>query len=323
MPVMPTDESRYAALARGLAVRALDMAVDASPYRPRAGETRVSMLAARPAARLALDPDDAAGRDDYGRALAERIGTAAEPTAVPTGPQFVDGAGHRREVYGPLVAHLFLNAWVLSGRDAAPSDQGLPMAIDDMVRPRAADGRIDADTDWDEPASASRVAGALWRSVVTLEGALLHNAADDGLAALGVIRRIADAPGPGGALHAQAPDDTPDAWVYRELTGLHALHLISQITRDPGWSTRCAQVAAYHLAHTQPDYTTYQPWALACFAEQPETAGFAEQQLHDVQTHLAIEGPGGALLPGLLLADAVAAMDGRIVSAWMRLRFEG
>ncbi|XAL98538.1 hypothetical protein OT109_13230 [Phycisphaeraceae bacterium D3-23] len=126
-----------------------------------------------------------------------------------------------------------------------------------------------------------------------------------------------------GALHTQTADDTPDAWVYRELTGLHALHLASQVARGAGWAARCALVAEYHLEHTQPDYTTYQPWALPAFAEGDATAVFAEQQLHDVQTHLAIEGQGGALLPGLLLADASASLDGRIVGAWQRYRFQG
>jgi hypothetical protein len=55
------------------------------------------------------------------------------------------------------------------------------------------------------------------------------------------------------------------------------------------------------------------------FAWSPETADFADQQLHDARTHLAgcesdgesKSGPFGAnaaaaLLPGLLLADAAA-----------------
>ncbi len=111
-----------------------------------------------------------------------------------------------------------------------------------------------------------------------------------------------------GPLHAMASDDTPDTWVYRELVGIHGAFgtFVANSYDEPGEIARRA--ARYHLHHTQPDYTTYQPWALAAFLWFPETVSFAEQQLHDVQTHLSIEGAAGALVPGLLLADAYATL---------------
>lgn len=319
------EDQRYAKIAQGLSARALEMAVDASPYRPRAGESRHSMLVVRPAARLLAVGESQALRSAFETGLAELLEHLADAPAGddPLGC-FVDGAGHRREVYGPLVAHLVLSALTI-GRSTAGTICGgnARQAIAALLAPLADDGRQDEEARWDEPGSAARVAGALWRAVAMLEAALLTNDHDAGLAALGVIGRISQTPGPGGALHPQLPNDTPDAWVYRELTGLHALHLAAQITRETGWAVRCRQVAAYHLEHTQPDYTTYQPWALAVFAEDAGTAVFAEQQFHDVQTHLAIEGAGGALLPGLLLADAAASLSGRMVTGWSRIRFQG
>jgi len=314
MPNQAHIDSRYATIARSLAGRALGMAVDASAFRPRAGESRVSMLVARPAARRLLGEPDAADLADTLAALA----------SLPEGARLVDGAGHRREIYRPLVAHLLLSAWALHRDEAGGAERYRP-AVDALLLPIAAEHEADAALPWGggDGDHAGRIAGALWRALVTLQHALLLGEVDPGLSALGVIRRIADTPGPGGALHAQTPDDTPDAWVYRELTGLHALYLAALVTRDAGWAVRYRQVAAYHVEHTQPDYTTYQPWALAAFAEDATTAGFAEQQLHDVQTHLAVEGPGGALLPGLLLADAAASLDGRMVGGWSRLRFQG
>lgn len=118
-----------------------------------------------------------------------------------------------------------------------------------------------------------------------------------------------------GSLHPQSPDETPDHWTYRELVGLHALQaLIEWSGNDPeaqapaAWTQRRDEVTAYHQHHTQPDYTTYQPWALAAFLSNPNTVHFAEQQLHDAQTHLAVEGGPGAVLPALLLADAYASI---------------
>ncbi|MEM9753707.1 MAG: hypothetical protein AAF916_10025 [Planctomycetota bacterium] len=110
--------------------------------------------------------------------------------------------------------------------------------------------------------------------------------------------------------HIQTSSDSPDAWVYREMIALHGQFnwgwMIGDELDPP--LEEAHDVARYHLQHTQPDYTTYQPWALAAFLYFPDTAGFAEQQLHDVETHLHVEGPPGALVPGLLLADAVATL---------------
>jgi len=113
----------------------------------------------------------------------------------------------------------------------------------------------------------------------------------------------------GGALQSQDRDQAPDHWTYRELTGLHALHALADLTGNAHWAQRVACAARFHQANTQPDYTTYQPWALAAFLATPETVPFAEQQLHDVETHLNVAGGPGAVVPALLLADALATLD--------------
>jgi hypothetical protein len=118
----------------------------------------------------------------------------------------------------------------------------------------------------------------------------------------------------GGDAHplcAYDPEESPDAWTYRELTGLHALANLALRRRNSNWSQCVQEVAAYHLEHTQPDFTTYEPWALFAFAWSQRTASFAEQQIHDAQTHLAGTAAGDAsagIVPGLLLADAAANM---------------
>ena len=111
-------------------------------------------------------------------------------------------------------------------------------------------------------------------------------------------------------------NDLIDSWTYYELVGLHGLHLCNLIEPGDALSQSIHSATRYHLGHTQPDYTTYQPWALAAFSSDTHTAVFAEQQLHDVATHLSIEGPGGAVLPALLLADNAAAMSGTLSNVW-------
>ena len=104
-------------------------------------------------------------------------------------------------------------------------------------------------------------------------------------------------------LHAQELSDAPESWTFRELVAIHGTMGVVSLGAGGLWPA-VAAAARHQQAVTQPDYTTYQPWGLAAFLREPSTRPFAEQQLHDVQTHLAVEGRGGALVAGLLLADA-------------------
>jgi hypothetical protein len=142
------------------------------------------------------------------------------------------------------------------------------------------------------------LAAALWQQA--------HHAAAGSTDADAIDALLAEGDGP---LQPLSPDTPPDQWTYLELVGLHALHAITQADDRPAWRDRLVQVTGFHQQHTQPDYTTYQPWALAAFLSNPETTWFAEQQLHDVESHLAIEGGGGAVLPALLLSDAYASLS--------------
>ncbi|MEM6458641.1 MAG: hypothetical protein AAF710_04550 [Planctomycetota bacterium] len=251
---MPTtDARRVLPLIRSLARQAIGQAVDASPHRPRRGETRYSLTKLLPAAAALLGDGDPAG---------------LEPPPTGDDARFVDGIGHERPVYRYLAAYIHRRATgALPPLNASPGGD---------------------------------VALRLW--ACWHRRALGDDPADDveGLLGLG-----------DGCLHPQSFDETPDHWTYRELAGLHALGALieSAGTDAPGrWRQRAEEIAVYHQHHTQPDYTTYQPWALAVFFSYAETRPFAEQQLHDTQTHLQIEGGPGALLPALLLADAAASL---------------
>jgi hypothetical protein len=79
------------------------------------------------------------------------------------------------------------------------------------------------------------------------------------------------------------------------------------------WWQRARDIALYHLEYTQPDHVTAQPWAVLVFAAWPDTASFADQQLHDTQVYWR-QGAGGTgggdLVPALLLSDAACAISG-------------
>ncbi|MEM6551840.1 MAG: hypothetical protein AAF750_06910 [Planctomycetota bacterium] len=158
-------------------------------------------------------------------------------------------------------------------------------------------GAHPAEAGWPE-LSRGDVSEVLWGQV---NAAVVDEAVVDG---------VVGSPGKDGALHHLGLDDLLDAWTYRELAGLHGLDLLARRETRGDWSAAAARVAVFHQGHTQPDYTTYQPWGLAAFASVAETGWFAEQQLHDVETHLAVEGGPGAAVVALLLTDAVLTLRG-------------
>ena len=136
----------------------------------------------------------------------------------------------------------------------------------------------------------------------------LWSALLDGDGAAGVVGEVLAQPGRGGALHVLGHEDLLDAWTYRELASIHALDLLARRSGEALWRERVREAMVFHQGHTQPDYTTYQPWGLAAFLLEPETAWFGQQQLHDVETHLSVEGGPGAAVVAVLLADAVLTL---------------
>lgn len=97
-----------------------------------------------------------------------------------------------------------------------------------------------------------------------------------------------------GELWPIGPDESLDAWTYRELAGLHAVETMARAWPDRGLWGWVDRVAAYHVENTQPDNITGQPWAVAAFARSLEGAMFAEQQLHDAEIYFRNERAGAA-----------------------------
>ncbi|MEX0654497.1 MAG: hypothetical protein WD534_14775 [Phycisphaeraceae bacterium] len=253
-----------------------------------------------PAARLLLDaaptPADVSPDSAWRRALAG----LAEGHAAADGtdrPLRTPG-GQWRDVYHPLVVHLYLRSFARVQPMIAPDDAEACQPL--MMQAAAALA---------ESPETGTISFQLWRALCAFEVA--QRQALPTVSIESQVDRLVnrdDRAYPVEALHAQDDAEPLDFWTYRELAGLHALGRLAGLAGLASWQARVAEVAAFHLAHTQPDYTTYEPWGLFAFAGSPQTALFAEQQLHDATTHLGQSGPAAGLMVALLLADSFDAM---------------
>jgi hypothetical protein len=210
-----------------------------------------------------------------------------------------DPAGHSRDVYHPLAVDLCLAAFGRCYETLTPDAWSMcEQATLDAVAPlRLAEHFITAAP---PPALTALV---LWQSLALTRQAKLLGRDVDLEMIDAVVQAIVRRGGEHGSLHPQLDDDSPDGWVYRELSGLHALASLALLRRNAGWSRRVEEIAHFHLEHTQPDHTTSQPWGLFAFLWPARTRSFAEQQLHDVAAH------GGGPLAALLLAHAAEALS--------------
>jgi hypothetical protein len=110
-----------------------------------------------------------------------------------------------------------------------------------------------------------------------------------------------------GPLHALTPEVSLDVATYYDLCALHAAFNAIIVSQNFDLFPPVQRLVDWHVANTQPDHITTEPWALAAFASLDATGTFAPQQLHDTTTHAASH--GATLVVLALLADALASQD--------------
>lgn len=215
-----------------------------------------------------------------------------------------DQAGHTRDVYYPFVAHLHLAAFRKRYESLPVSVWG---ACEDAVLPIVEPLRL-AENFTSTPPPAALSALVLWCSLCLFEEADVLSRDVDAEFVDSVVHSVIRRPGTDGALAPQGADESPDAWTYHELVGLHALANLALLRNDKDWAARVREIAQHHLAVTQPDHFTNQPWGVFAFAWNDSTRSFADQQVHDATAHAAMAGDGGlSVMAAMLLADSAAA----------------
>jgi len=241
----------------------------------------------------ARDPSDVVER------LIEVTSTAAiDRLAV------VDRAGHHRPVYRPLLAYCWLQAFRTVYETLPRSQFGrweegirpwcdlLEAELGDVSLPNGAIdsgfGAAASEAAW--TALALHVAGKVY-----VRDAWTDLAGD-------TFGRITRGQQPGGAFLLADPSDNPEPNWYHELAILHACASYAVQAEDRTVAAAVAKATAYHLAETQPDHATGQPWALFAFIWSPSARPLADQILHAT----TITQPGGPQgVPLMLLADAL------------------
>jgi len=227
-------------------------------------------------------------------------------TALCTDPPLpvVDRLGHARPAYCGLLVY----AWAMSLRHFQEQAAGecldrhlkyLRVWCDRLCAGMASVSK--ATGEW--PAARGAEAASLAWSARALDaaGSLFandrwHSLARDTFDSLRRLQR------PTGAFLAASRADNPETYWYHELVLLHALAGFAAVHRDDQLLAAAAANADFHLAETQPDHATGQPWGLTAFILHEPANLLADELLHTAATRQNA-GPDG--IARMLLADAL------------------
>lgn len=112
-----------------------------------------------------------------------------------------------------------------------------------------------------------------------------------------------------GLLHPAGGEGSLEAGAYLDLAALHAAYNAIVFTQDYDLFPPVQRLVDAHVALTQPDHVTQEPWGLAAFAALDGGGNFAPQQVHDAMLALArLERVGDSVMAALL-ADAVLTQE--------------
>ncbi len=285
------DFNRYRSTLTSLATEVLNAAMAGNTSKGGGPDRLVLMGAA--AAKLMLEDDTALHGllADGFRHLAKLGGRSP---AVHSDP-----AGQFNDVYFPLVLHLHLAAFgqryeTLDSTTWGACEQAIPAALQ-AARQCEQYAQIPPDND--------RVDVVLWQALCVLEQAQLLKRDIDAEWIDAVVHQILskiDAP----QLHQRNEDESIDAWMGREMAGLHAMANLALATRNQAWARRVQKIAMYHVKRRPVVNAADPPWALFAFSWSQSTRAFAEQWMQSIQQHREAITP----LAAMLVADAANAL---------------
>jgi hypothetical protein len=203
----------------------------------------------------------------------------------PIGP-VVDGAGHSRPIYAPLLVYAWLRAAEGAGIPMEPV-----MAWCEWLEANLATG------------SGSKNPAAIAWSMLALHVAAARLGHGDWIELAAVtFAQFAHDQQADGALLKPQPGTNPETRWYDELVLLHAMSSYAVETHDPAIASAVNRAAEFNMMEMQPDHATQQPWALFAFHSNLQTRIQAEQILHTAIMHGRTNLDAISLI---LLADAL------------------
>lgn len=229
-------------------------------------------------------------------------------------PDIVDRGGHRRPGYLVLLVYAWIQACRLVQEKAGPGavSHWEPALIEwckrleaDAVLPGA------ADTTGIPAASGAAAVSACWAALSLYMAGLLFpadywlrtGAKPPAKLAEQVFAILVANQQASGALLLAGRSDNPETYWYHELVILHAAASYAVQAGDAPVAAAVARAANYHLAETQPDHATTQPWALFAFISNPGCRPLADEMLHNAAVQSACGSGDG--VGSILLADAL------------------
>jgi len=233
--------------------------------------------------------------DESGSAIQVELGAVFAKTLLDPNFQFstpsvgnssriIDGNGHTRPIYRPLLSYALMQAMIQSHHKPA-----IPRPVLEPF-------------DWPQeilPANLAEPAAlACWNALI------LHVAGVDG--AWKIFDRLVVRQQKNGSFLLAGPSDSPDMRWYHELLLLHALAGYAAQSGEPSADAAVRRNAIFHLEESQPDHATNQPWALFAFIRVAEARPLADQMLHTLQTQYP-NGIGG--IAAILVADALLCLQ--------------
>jgi hypothetical protein len=250
---------------------------------------------------LVLEPARAATAE---MSSVERLIMAASPVQLASAV-VVDRTAHVRQVYRPLLVYAWLQAYrlayeILPRSEFGRWEEGSRPWCDDLERRL---GEFAWPAEQLPAAMGDSVAEACWTGLALhIAGRVFIRDAWTDLAA-DVFGKLARRQRESGAFLAAGLSDNPETWWFHELAILHAAASYAAQGEDRSLAAAVARATAFHMAETQPDHATNQPWALFAFIWNAQTRPVADGMLHAARAaRSASESSGIALM---LLADAL------------------
>lgn len=196
--------------------------------------------------------------------------------------QVVDGRGHQRPEYLPILVY----AWAR----ACPGEPAIAPWSRPLTRAIALAANLEL-----RSVNGAAVARGAW-SALAMQAISREEPAGGEL-----LGRIVASQQASGALLASTPRDNPETHWYHELVILHALASHAAMSGRSLAAMATARAAEFHLNHTQPDHATMEPFGVHAFLADRRRAIIGEGMLHAVRA----EHPRGARgMTAMLLADA-------------------